>query len=474
MLHFYDGQIRRYTTQLMRLVSNFPVKDGKGNIKEVPVMYGDLTRQVANIIRENSENKLPSAPRMSVYITALELDRSRLADATYIRKMNIREREYDEDTQEYLNTQGPNYTIERLMPTPYLMRANVDIWASNTDQKLQLLEQILVLFNPSLEIQTTENFVDWTSLTVVNLENVQWSNRSIPVGIDSEIDIATLTFSVPIFISPPVKVKKMGVITNIITSMFDETRGTIEDGISQPQLNAWDDIAVPGAEENEFGRKAQTDIADQMANVNYSQYSAYVSGTSVQLITGGTIGTRSWRDVFEALPGSYKADLSRIYLTSINNSATITGTIAINPFDDGKIEVNWDTDSFPSDTIISSNLGDRTSVDYIIDPLRFDPTTVKSSGIRLLLLEDVGNPNATQGAAAWKNTDGSNFVANANDIVEWNGNAWNIVFDSSAASDVIYQTNLNTNTQYRYENGSWFLSVDGDYPVGSWRLDLYG
>ena len=68
MQHFYDGQIRRYITQLMRIMSNFPVKDGKGKITTVPVMYGDLTRQVANLIRDNSENKLPSVPRMSVYI----------------------------------------------------------------------------------------------------------------------------------------------------------------------------------------------------------------------------------------------------------------------------------------------------------------------------------------------------------------------------------------------------------------------
>ena len=103
-----------------------------------------------------------------------------------------------------------------------MMRLNADIWTSNTDQKLQLLEQILVLFNPSLEMQTTDNFIDWTSISVVNLENVTWSNRSVPVGIDSEIDICTITFSIPIYISPPTKVRKMGVITNIITSMFDE------------------------------------------------------------------------------------------------------------------------------------------------------------------------------------------------------------------------------------------------------------
>tara|TARA_B100001094_G_scaffold301008_1_gene326935 strand:+ start:613 stop:879 length:267 start_codon:yes stop_codon:yes gene_type:complete len=75
MDHFYDGQIRRYVTQMMRILSNFPVKDGKGATKDVPVVYGDLTRQVANIIRENSENKIPSAPRIACYITALELDK---------------------------------------------------------------------------------------------------------------------------------------------------------------------------------------------------------------------------------------------------------------------------------------------------------------------------------------------------------------------------------------------------------------
>ena len=159
MQHFYDGQIRRYTTQMMRILSNFPVKDGDGQVKDVPVMYGDLTRQVANIIRENSENKLPSAPRKSVYITGLELDKDRLTDATYTRNVNIRERAYDETNGEYLNQEGKAYTVERLIPTPYLMRVNADIWATNTDQKLQILEQILVLFNPSLEMQTTDNFI---------------------------------------------------------------------------------------------------------------------------------------------------------------------------------------------------------------------------------------------------------------------------------------------------------------------------
>ena len=470
MQHFYDGQVRRYLTQMMRILANFPVQDGKGVRKEVPVTYGDLTRQVANIIRENSENKLPSAPRIAIYLTGLELDKDRLTDSTYTRKTNIRERDYDTDAGEYLNTQGKNYTVERLIPTPYMMRLNADIWTSNTDQKLQLLEQILVLFNPSLEMQTTDNFIDWTSISVVNLENVQWSNRSVPVGIDSEIDICTMTFSIPIYISPPTKVRKMGVITNIITSMFDETLGTIEDGVSKPILNAYDDIPRAGVTEGEFGRSSRSDTATQMANVNYATWGTFVDGNSVQLFSNGIVGNKNWREVFEALPGMYAADVSRVYFTSQDNASTVTGTFTLSPFDEGKILMNWDTDSFPSDTVIEA----RTSIDYIIDPTNYNPSDIKTSGVRLLLLDDVGSATATQSPVAWQNADASALVASANDIIEWNGTKWNIVFDASAATTVTYTTNLNTSVQYRFNNNEWLLSIDGDYPVGTWRVELAG
>ena len=451
MQHFYDGQVRRYITQMMRILSNFPVQDGKGIQKDVPVTYGDLTRQVANIIRENTENKLPSAPRIAVYLTGLELDKDRLTDATYTRKTNIREREWDNDAGEYLNVQGKNYTVERLIPTPYMMRINADIWTSNTDQKLQLLEQILVLFNPSLEMQTTENFIDWTSITVVNLENVTWSNRSVPVGVDSEIDISTLAFTVPIYISPPTKVRKMGVITNIITSMFDEERGTIEDGVTVPQLNQYDDVARAGVSSNEFGNKATSLVAGQMANVNYNKYGVYVDIDTVQLYSNGIVGNKNWREIFEALPGIYAADVSRMHLTSTDNDSTVTGTFSLSPFDETKILINWDTDSFPSDTVIVG----RTSIDYIINPVSFNPTSIKVSGLRLLLLEDLGDDTATNIPVAWQNADGTGIVASANDIIEWNGTKWNIVFDASAATAVTYTTNLNTSVQYRFNDNEW-------------------
>ena len=70
MLHFYDGQIRKFLTQFIRILSNFSVETGKGKddtvtLRAVPVVYGDPTRQVANIIRNNSENALQYAPRIA-------------------------------------------------------------------------------------------------------------------------------------------------------------------------------------------------------------------------------------------------------------------------------------------------------------------------------------------------------------------------------------------------------------------------
>ena len=474
MLYFYDGQVRRYITQIMRMLSNFGVDDGTGQGKTVPVMYGDLTRQVANIIRENSENKLPSAPRMAVYVTALELDRDRMSDATYVRKTNIRERAYDENNQEYLNYQGKNYTVERIMPTPFILRVNCDIWTTSTDQKLQLLEQILVLFNPSLEIQTTDNYVDWTSLSVVHLENVQFTSRSTPVGVDSEIDIATLTFSTPIFISPPAAVKRMGAITNIITSMFDEERGTVDLGETIPELNQYDDYSVSGKTQNEFGSTAQTDIARHSADVNYKTYGVYIDGNTAQLIARGAVGQSSWRAIIENLPGTYRSNLSKIYLTNLDTNSLLTGTFGINPMDETSLAINWDQDSFPDDSIVSSSYGDRTSIDAIIDPTTYNPGTSKTPGLRLLTLGPIGDDSNTFGPSAWQNDDGTDFIASENDIIEWTGDKWQVVLDASSTTGVTYQTNLTTGKQYRFKNNEWLLSVEGEYPVGTWRLDLDG
>jgi hypothetical protein len=79
------------------------------------------------------------------------------------------------------------------------------------------------------------------------------------------------------------------------------------------------------------------------------------------------------------------------------------------------------------------------------------------------------------GADAWKNDDDSDFVAEENDIIEWGAGAWHIVFsaaDHPETEPPIYQTNIYTGIQYKWDGYSWTKSFEGEYREGTWVLEL--
>ena len=59
--YWYDEQIKRYLIQLIRIFSHFKIKENtKDGVKytRVPARYGDASRMVSSILRNNSENAL--------------------------------------------------------------------------------------------------------------------------------------------------------------------------------------------------------------------------------------------------------------------------------------------------------------------------------------------------------------------------------------------------------------------------------
>ena len=100
-----------------------------------------------------------------------------------------------------------------------------------------LWNRYYICLTQTFEIQKTDNYIDWTSLSYVELTGTTFSSRTIPVGADSEIDVATLTFSMPIWLSPPVKVKKLGVVQKIIMSIYDDDGG-IAKGLIDGELTS--------------------------------------------------------------------------------------------------------------------------------------------------------------------------------------------------------------------------------------------
>jgi len=456
MQYFYDGQIRRYLAQVIRMLSNFKYRTADGVEKVVPVIYGDISRQVASILKDNSENKMPSAPRIAVYMTDLELDRSRLSDATFTSKVHIREREVLEDGSSasgtYGTAQGLNYTVERLMPTPYKLSIKADIWSTNTDQKLQILEQILVLFNPSFEIQTTDNYVDWTSLSVVELTDVTLTSRSIPQGIDSEIDIATLEFETPIYITPPARVTRMGVIHTIVANIFTEATGEIDPDFL-------------------YGLPESTQY------ITPGRFGLLVINNQARLLGPGESVTEddipekygpnvNWYKLLDQY-GKFRAGISRIFLKKADGTEVV-GTMSIHPSDDTIAVVNFDPDTYPTNTIIDG----RGNVDAIIDPLTYNPPDTIAAGIRYLLLDRIGKDENNDGPDAWKNADLSDFITDANNIIEWDGSQWNVIFEAATVTEITYITNLRTGVQYKWDGDEWTKSFEGEYVEGRWRLVL--
>ena len=172
--YFYDKQIRRYIQQFIRVFSGFSVQMGKNDnglpvYQTTPVRYGDINRMAAHITRENSENVINTVPFISCYVTALNMLPERRTYQDHVDKVQVTEKKYNNTTGVYENQKGNSYTVERHAPVPYMLQMNCDIWTSNTDQKLQLMEQILVLFNPTLDIRTNNSSVELTQHGVLEV-----------------------------------------------------------------------------------------------------------------------------------------------------------------------------------------------------------------------------------------------------------------------------------------------------------------
>ena len=470
--YFYDQQLRRFLLQFARIFSNFEVEFGANEagqgpgstvdtLVRVPVRYGDASRQAQTILQNNSANDMPSTPLMTFYITDLKYDRPRMQEPYFVDNISVRQRTYDPDTGTYETTQGNAFTIERAMPVPYEMTINLDIWTSNTNQKMQLLEQILTLFNPALEIQSTDNYIDWTSLTVLNLKDVRWSSRTIPVGTDNPIDIATLSFTLPMWITPPAKVKKLGVVERIIASVYD-AQGDLNNALTNSDL-------LLGT------RQKFTPYSYQVLLINNKlqalRQQQVVDESNVSLIPPDSPDSNLlWHSIVNMYGvGNLRPGISYVTLEQPDGT-DVMGYVTFDPTDDRFLLFSVNTGTVPANTL--------APVNAVIDPLLSGPGNglpAASANQRYLLTQDTGsftNPDVDN-PDAWMGTGGQPLVARANDIVQYEGGRWIVSFDSTSSPDNMqYVTNITTELQYRWTGSAWVKSYQGLYPGGSWSLVL--
>jgi len=452
MQYFYDEQIRKYLLQFMRILGGFSVKTGKdrdGNESyiQVPVRYGDINRMAAHILKNQSENAINTVPFISCYVTDLQISAERRINPTHVDTQRVYEKKFDNITGQYIDGEvGNTYTIERYMPVPYDLTVQVDVWTSNTDQKLQLMEQLLVLFNPSINLKTNDNQFDWSNLTYTELVNVVWTVRSVPQGTDDIIDVAALNFVLPILINPPAKVKRQTLIHTILTEIKKKQNDDMLDwNPSNPVPNKeWVVVTFENL-------KLQLQIVgDQAIILNKAGGSTDNNGDLL-----------SWATILKPF-GEMKQGISNLRLRrGIDPSDPSADIIAvIDSLDDDPTRANVAYISVDSDSLPPST---EAAVTAIINPTKSAPGKNLPSAVtgqRYLILEDVPN-NSYWGIVN----------ARANDIIQYNGSTWTVSFDSTSNSNAVV-LNTTTSLTYEWRNGQWISAVEGTYQNGWWRLYL--
>jgi len=454
--YFYDKQLRRYIQQFIRIFAGFQVamhSDAEGNVvyQTAPVRYGDVSRMAAHIVRENSENMIQTTPFISCHVTGLETAPDRRSSPQYEETVPVYEKKFDEATGTYLNEQGNAYSIKRHMPVPYNLTMQVDVWTSNTEQKLQLLEQILVLFNPTLNIHTSNNPLDWSTLSYVELIASTWSMRAIPSGVDDIIDISTMTFTLPVLINPPAKVTKQSIIHTIIDNIEDVDEDALSalraGGSYTPLFTSYKVVTLENFK-MAFSMSADGKGTAQLLNRHNTNL--------------GTDGNPlNWVEVYKGF-GEFRAGISQLRLKQTNDPSITTGdiigNITVNTINVNLLDITMDTATFPTTT--------QTAVDAAINPQTNTPgdgtLSAAVAGDRYLLTEDVA------GGTGWLGS-----VAKKHDIIQYNGTAWDISFDAIANAATVQQTtNTTTNDRLKYNGTEWVNAFEGTYNSGFWRTYL--
>ena len=247
--YYYNGQIRSYFVQFCTIFGGMQVMVGKNENNEprlipIPIVMAQKERVAAAIKAENTQNKMIRLPMFSAHIADIQFARDRQKGVGTTRRST------------FMPSGGVFPTdvsvVEHRMPVPYDLIFELNVYASNQDQMMQILEQIMMIFDPILQVQTSDDYFDWTKITTVELTNIQ-PNDNYPIGIDRRILERTLTFTIPAYVSCPAIqhqkyvadiIMRLGAVSTGATT-WDEIHGELDaQGVEDQYIFKLSDITL--------------------------------------------------------------------------------------------------------------------------------------------------------------------------------------------------------------------------------------
>ncbi len=202
--HYYYGeQLRNVQLQVAALFDEMYVSVGKNDrnrqtdLVAVPVKIASYDRVVAAIKSNHNQNTPLRLPVMAIEMTGLEFAYDRFHGLnTVTRKTTFKRGGVLPDNGK---------VVYKVMPMPYSVDFDVNIMTSNQKHMHEILEQIMILFTPNVQIQTSDTHLDWTALTYAELTGITYS--TVEDSNDGQPVTATVQFRTTAYISAPANVR---------------------------------------------------------------------------------------------------------------------------------------------------------------------------------------------------------------------------------------------------------------------------
>ena len=142
--HFYHETIKRSVSVFGTLFNNINIKRADGTLIKVPLAYGPRTKWIARL-QQQAELGLSGTPRTAISLPRMGFEMSSITyDAT--RKL----------TKKTLYKQSKSSDPTRMQyqyaPAPYNIGFQLSVLVKNTDDGLQIIEQILPYFTPNYTV----------------------------------------------------------------------------------------------------------------------------------------------------------------------------------------------------------------------------------------------------------------------------------------------------------------------------------
>jgi hypothetical protein len=251
--YFGDNQLKRMLVQIMSCFSGYQVmtgtqRDGKSRFRDVPIIYGDMSRVAGYIIgpRGDQDNTTGYLPMLALHMNRLKQNNEYRLNPQHSEKYNFFERARDPDGNLLTGKAGKKKTVERFMPVPYDMGVSLSIWASNNDEGYQLVEQIATIFNPDMDIQLSNSPADWTFLTSLIFDGEIEMEKATPSGGDTDpMYVFKLNFSTVVWMSPPAKVYDTKYIHEIIVPIKE-----LESGLDFDDMQVLDGLVIRATDDD--------------------------------------------------------------------------------------------------------------------------------------------------------------------------------------------------------------------------------